>query len=226
MLLCLSAFAGLMAVAMALYPGGTWLDPKAPGHSFFANFLCDLTQPVSLSGVKNSLGAALAQTGMLFFAGALAGFFGLVPQRFGLESRAAPWVRKLGLGTVLCLIVVPLLPSERFGRFHAALALVAGTIGIAGALCAVVALFGARRRALAAVGASALASATVAAALFAYYLYDGGPMPLLVPAVQKVAALLVSAWLVAVAVGVLLEAKETRHDGDTPSISKPPAGLP
>ncbi len=215
-----------MAVAMAVYPGGNWLDPQARGHRFFANFLCDLTQPVSLSGVKNSLGAGLAQTGMLFFAGALAGFFGIVSQRFALESRAAPWVRGLGLCTVLCLALVSLLPSERFGRVHAVLALVAGAIGIAAALCVVSALLGARRHALAGLGALSLAAAALAAVLFAYYLCDGGPMPLLVPASQKVAALLVSAWLVAVAVGVLLGAKESRHDEGAPSMSKPPAVLP
>ena len=76
-LVCLLAFVLLMAIAMALYPGGNWIDPKAPGHRFLSNFFCDLTQPVSLSGVNNRLGARVARLGMWCFAAALAGFFWL-----------------------------------------------------------------------------------------------------------------------------------------------------
>ncbi|HEY3668992.1 MAG TPA: hypothetical protein VGL19_23505, partial [Polyangiaceae bacterium] len=89
MLLGIAAFLGLTASAMVLYPGGNWLDRSARGHRFWANFFCDLTQPVSLSGVPNSLGARLAQLGMLCFALALGGLFWLLPHHFGFESRAA-----------------------------------------------------------------------------------------------------------------------------------------
>ena len=226
MLLCLLGFAGLFAVAMAVYPGGNWLDPETPGHRFFANFLCDLTQPVSLSGVKNSLGAGLAQAGMLFFAAALAGFFGVVPQHFAHGSRAARRVRGLGVCAVLFLVAVPLMPSERFGRAHALLALAAGAVGIAAALCVVGALFVAQRRTLAILGALSLATAAFSALLFAYYFCSGGRLPLLVPASQKVAALLVSGWIAAAAAVVLLQPKESRHDVGTPSSSNPPSTVP
>ncbi len=223
MLLCLSSFAGFLAAAMAVYPGGNWLDRTARGHHFFANFLCDLTQPVSLSGVKNSLGAGLAQTGMLFFAAALAGFFGVVPQHFAVGSRAARWVRALGVCAVVCFVAVPLTPSERFGKVHAALALTAGGLGIAAALCAVWSLFAAQRRMLAMLGVLCLAAGVLEAVLFVYHLSDATPPPLIVPAVQKLAALLLCAWIVAVAVRVLLEPQESRHDAATSAPSKPPS---
>src|ERR1700709_1744487 len=60
-LLGLLGFAGFWAGAMACYPGGTWLDRKHAGQSFFGNFFCDLTQPISLSGVANPVGSRLAQ---------------------------------------------------------------------------------------------------------------------------------------------------------------------
>ena len=41
MLFSLVGFLGLMSAAMALYPGGNWLDRSASGHRFFANFFCD-----------------------------------------------------------------------------------------------------------------------------------------------------------------------------------------
>ncbi|MEO8901309.1 MAG: hypothetical protein ABI488_06370 [Polyangiaceae bacterium] len=226
MLLGLSGFAGFLAAAMALYPGGNWLDRAAPGHRFFANFLCDLTQPIALSGVKNSLAAGLAQTGLLFFAFALAGFFAVLPQHFSVGSRAARWVRGLGECAALCFGAVPLTPSERFGKVHAVLALGSGALGIAAALCAVWALFASKRRALATLGVLSLVAGVAEAGLFVYYLSDTTPPPLEVPAMQKVAALLLSAWIAAVAARVLLDPTHSRHDVGPLSTSPPPPPSP
>jgi hypothetical protein len=200
------AFVALMAAAMWLYPGGTWLDRSAQGHHFFANFLCDLTQPISLSGANNRLGASLAQAGMLCFAGALAGFFWLLPQHFRLGARIGSWVRGVGECAVLGVIAVPLTPSERFGHFHGLLALGSGGLGILAALLGVLGLIrsgtsvsgsvGARW--LGWLGALTLAVGAFDAMLFAYHLSDSAPTPLLVPAAQKVAAVLLSVWMLAV----------------------------
>src|SRR5450432_3942451 len=146
-LLCLLGFAGFWAGAMALYPGGTFLDRSHMGQSFFGNFFCDLTQPVSLSGVANPVGSRLGQCGMLLFAGALLGLFWVVPQHFAPGGRSRLWVLGLGTLSVLTFVAVPLTPSERFGNLHAVLALVAGTFGILAALVAVWALFASRGRA-------------------------------------------------------------------------------
>ena len=208
-LLCLLAFVGLEAAAMALYPGGNWLERGAVGHRFFANFFCDLTQPVSLSGVSNPFGSRLAQLGMLCFAVALAVLFWLVPRHFPQHSRAERWARGLGECAVLSFVAVPLTPSERFGSVHAALALVAGVLGIAAASWTVAALWLSKRRVLAVLGALSIAVGAFDAALFAYHLGDAAPPPLIVPATQKVAALLVLVWIASVAWSVLLG-----HDGE------------
>jgi hypothetical protein len=210
-LLCLLGFAGFGAGAMALYPGGTFLDRAHSGQSFFGNFFCDLTQPVSLSGVANPVGSRLAQCGMLFFAGALLGLFRVVPHHFAPGARARPWVLRLGTLAVLTFVAVPLTPSERFGSLHAMLALVAGGFGMLAALVAVRALFAShgRARALAVLGSVALAVAAFDAVIFVQHLGQAAPPPLLVPAAQKVAALLVSAWIAAVALLVLMD-KDSR----------------
>jgi hypothetical protein len=221
----LLGFVGFLAAAMAVYPGGTWSDRSVSGHHFFANFLCDLTQPSSLSGVNNSRGAALAQIGLLLFGLALAGFFAMLPAHFRVGARAGRWVRGLGVSAVLCFVAVPLTPSEHFGRAHAALALTAGSLGIAAGLCALAGLIAAQRRALVALGALSLASGMLEAVLFIYHLGDPAP-PLLVPAVQKVAAALLSAWMAAVAAATLLEAPGSRHATRAPSGSNPPPPVP
>jgi hypothetical protein len=207
MLGCWLGFVVFTAASMQLYPGGNWLDPKAPGHRFWYNFFCDLSQPVSLSGVDNRRGAALAQLGMWCFALALGAFFWLLPLHFPgrVSARAREWVRGLGVCSVLGVALVPILPSQRFGRFHGLLALTTGGLGILAVLAAVVVLCraGGRGRWLGSLGALALAVGAFDAALFAYHLNDSAPTPLALPAGQKLAALLLSAWMVAVAWYVL-----------------------
>jgi len=195
------AFSGLFVAAAWVYPGGNWLDRAAQGHHFFANYFCDLTQPVSLSGVTNPLGSRLAQLAMLCFGVALAGFFWLVPRFFGAPSRLGTWVRGLGESAVLGFLAVPFTPSELFGDVHALLSLLSAAFGLAAALCAVVGLLRSHRvaRALGVVGTLSLVAGGVHAALFVRYLHASEPAPLIVPAVQKVAALLLSSWMLGVA---------------------------
>ena len=207
------AFFGLFSVASAIYPGGNWLDRAARGHAFFANYFCDLTQPVSLSGVNNPLGSRLAQLALLCFAVALAAFFWLVPRYFVSGTRSGVWVRRLGQCAVLSYVAVPLTPSAQFGEVHAWLALSSGAFGIAAALCAVGALWRSARtaRGLAVVGAAALVVGTLHALLFVHYMHGREPAPLIVPAAQKVAALLLSAWMLAVAALTLFGEWSNRH---------------
>jgi len=209
------AFGGLFVAAATLYPGGNWLDRAAGGHRFFANYVCDLTQPVSLSGVNNPFGSRLAQLAMLCFAIALAGFFWLLPRFFAPATRAALWVRALGECSVLSYLAVPLTPSERFGEVHAWLALLSAAFGFSAAFCAVWALCRSSKpaRALGFVGALALTVAALHACLFVRYLRAGAPAPLIVPAAQKVAALLLSAWMLGVAWLTLSPRKEPPDGG-------------
>jgi hypothetical protein len=205
-LLCLLGFIGFSASAMALYPGGTWSDRSAPGHSFFANFFCDLSQPIALSGVPNPLGSLLAQLGMLLLAGALSGLFWIVPRHFSGAGPASLWVRSAGSASVLTFIFVALAPSERYGNLHAALALTSGGFGILAAFIAIRGLLAraGAARALGLLGVSALAAGALAALLFVLHFRDSTPAPLSVPAAQKLAALLLVAWIAAVSVQTLV----------------------
>jgi len=194
-----------------LVPWRHFLDRSHSGQSFFGNFFAISRKPVSLSGVANPVGSRLAQCGMLFFAGALLGLFWVVPHHFAPGARTKPWVLRLGTLAVLTFIAVPLTPSERFGNLHATLALVAGGFGILAALVAVWALFAShgRARALGVLGSIALAVGAFDAVIFVQHLGQSAPPPLLVPAAQKVAALLVSAWIAAVALLALMD-KDSR----------------
>ena len=85
----LLAFVGLTGFAMASYPGGTWEERQAPGHSQVRNFLCDLTRPVALNGAPNAAGAQAADLGLMAFVIALAPFFLITGWLF--EERRRLW---------------------------------------------------------------------------------------------------------------------------------------
>jgi len=197
---------------MALYPGGTFRDPRQPGQSFFGNFFCDLAQPVSLSGVANPIGSRLAQCGMLFFAVALWAAFWVVSRLAQPQTREPTALRRFASLAVLLFVIVSLAPSEVIGGLHAVLALAAGCFGIVAMVLSVRGLLRGTRllRGLAGLGLLTLAVGAFDALIFAQHLGDAAPPPLLVPATQKVAAILLVLWMAGVALVAILDKDRVR----------------
>ncbi len=52
-----ACFVACFGIAIALYPGGTWFNRRAEGHSFWMNFLCDLMQSRALNGEEATVGS-------------------------------------------------------------------------------------------------------------------------------------------------------------------------
>jgi hypothetical protein len=188
-------FVVLEAGAMALYPGGTWWEPAAHGHRFWQNFLCDLSWRVALDGQDNHAGSLLAQAAMLVL---VAGF---VPFWLLAAERGVWAVRPLGFASVLGAAAVTLMPSERFGSMHGAAVMVATTTGLAAAVLAVIGQLRSGARLAGWLGVAVLAAAGVDFALYVrtFASPSGGPGPLALPALQKVALGLLLAWMTVVA---------------------------
>ncbi len=193
-------FVGLMGAAMALYPGGTWFNREAPGHSFFTNFLCDLLADTALNGEPNPLGTRLALLGMTCLVIGLLPLWlilpGLMPDRPAL-GHALTRVGTLG---VFVLVLVPLATSEHCGTCHTLAVELAGIPNFAALLLAVVGLLRTKHRSWPIAGMG-VCLAAVALVDFAWYSYDayrgllGSPI---VPGLENVAALLLLGWMVAV----------------------------
>jgi len=122
------------AAAAALYPGGTWTDPGATGHSFWENYLCDLMQSVAHNGQPAPVSAALARIGMVAMMPALVSFAAQIARLEAPTTQAGRWgVRAAMLGAVLgCL--VPLIPSDlwRLGHLIAVVSAFVPTVAAAG----------------------------------------------------------------------------------------------
>ena len=186
----------LLIVAMALYPGGTALDHHHPGHSFWFNFLCDLTAPVALNGKSNRLGAIVAQAAMAAFALALGTFWLILPLLFQRRPVLGAVIRVAGCTSTLGFAVVPFAsgPLHALAIFTAVVpAIVAGVGGLVG-------LRHAGHRGALVLGLATLAASVVDAVLYAasFAAHPRVVTPAL-PAGQRIAVLLMLTWMAATA---------------------------
>jgi hypothetical protein len=213
-LVAVAGFVWLELAAMHAYPGGTWWDRTTRGARFWQNYLCDLEWRVALDGEPNPVGSRLAQAAMLLLVAGFVPFWWVLPRLF-TGARAGPGtralgraVRGLGIAGVAGMAAVSLLPSDRFGALHGVAVIVAGVPALSAALLAAFGLLRGepRPRVAGLLGASTLAFAMLDFLLYARTLSLGalgglgGPGPMLLPAIQKVAVLLLLAWMAAVAV--------------------------
>jgi hypothetical protein len=195
-------FIALESTAMWLYPGGTWWDATTRGHRFWQNYLCDLEWCVALDGAPNALGSALAKAAMALLVAGLAPFWIALPRLFSARahwlSRAVP---ALGLLSVAATLAAIGMPSDRFGSLHGATVIVACVPGLAAAGLAVFGLWRgeSRPRIAAGLGGSMLAFASVDFVLYAAHFLGHSEGTPLVPALEKLALVLLLSWMVAVA---------------------------
>jgi hypothetical protein len=205
LLALLGAGAVATGVAAAQYPGGTWMDRSAPGHSFWGNFLCDIARDPALDGSPHP-GAPWGRAAEWALVMALGLFFWVAPAL--VEPLRRRWtIRLLGAVATLGLVLVPVTS----GVPHA-LALIAGAGP--GFAATVLVLRGLRHRpVLWRLGALALALSGLELALFLGFheRFGARTVPLAVPAVQRLAVLAAVAWMAGCAMAVL-RARPARAD--------------
>ena len=114
-------FVILTTIAMMAYPGGTFLNPTAPGYSFTQNYFSDLGRTISRIGVPNLISStcfaiATVGSGLLMIPYCL-----LIPQAFPPDSRVRI-LAKIGQigGFISCAgyAGVGLAPANLFRTVH------------------------------------------------------------------------------------------------------------
>lgn len=191
-----ATFLLLYTVAILLYPGGTWFDRQAPGYDLLRNFVCDLTQPIALDGRPNAVGSAFGKASMFAFDVGLALTF-LGALHLGRPTpRLSVVVRVMAAVSFVGISAVPLLPSLVFGHLHTVAVSIGAAAGlVAGAFSVAVQLRSPYRR-VARLGLAMFAAAFADAGLYAWSI-AAGTTPLALPMLQRLALLLILAWMTA-----------------------------
>ncbi len=200
LILSLLLFVALEVVAMARYPGGTWVDRTSVGHDFFRNFFCDVAASKALNGEPNP-GAIYAQMGMLVLTLGLLPFWVLVTS---LVRQGREIILSLGILSSLAAALVPFVSSQEYGgHLHSWLVFLAGIPGVlAGGLSTyglVKTKTGSRIPARLAVLTVVLVA--VDGLLYAINVKTGYEIhPVLLPGLQKIAAMSLVLWMVSTAI--------------------------
>lgn len=182
---------------MALYPGGAQHAPEAAGHSFWLNYLCDLTDASARNGVAND-GALLGRLGMAALIAALGVMFVYTPRVFGSRALAA-FVRGAGALAVIATFGVPLSAWLGLQWLHDASVLIAGPLGLsacAGVVAGLAKTEGSRVVTL--LGVLTLVASAFDLIVYARC-YAGGSTTIVLPVAQRIALLCLLAWMLAVA---------------------------
>ena len=129
-------FVACYAVAIARYPGGTWFNRRAIGHSFSSNFLCDLMQTRALNGEDASVGSSLARVGIVFMLAALAAFYAQVARLETPTRRIGRVAQRAGLLAAVLGLAIPIATSDRFREAHIISVVVAFVPSVLATSCA------------------------------------------------------------------------------------------
>jgi hypothetical protein len=183
------------ALAMRAYPGGTIRDRATHGHRFWSNFFCDLFAPVALNRAPDPLGSRLSILGAVLACVALALLWAQTGREIG--GAAGRVVRRAGL---TCVALFPLVLLSGFApRWVHAIAAIGVTVPglLATGLAAYAMLRDARfPRSLPLLALATMSAAALDALVYGWEVAHGGGVPLLLMAgTQKLAALLLLAWM-------------------------------
>jgi hypothetical protein len=205
-----AGFSALEAWAMHLYPGGTFWDRAAVGHSFWENYVCDLEWELALDGLPNHLGARMARAAVVVLVAGFVPFWLALPALLPQRSRAGTAIRGLGLASVVGLFAVAWMPSDRAGALHGAAVITASIPGMAATGLAVAGLLGGEPRPRVAgwTGATLLGFAAADLALYVSHLVrhvEGTP---LVVVLEKIAVLLLLIWMLEVGARIALRPQD------------------
>jgi hypothetical protein len=194
-------FVALEALAMCLYPGGTWWDAHARGHRFWQNFLCDVEWRVALNGTPNPVGSRLALAAMATLALGLGPFWFATARLIagGGRTSLAGAVRLSGIASITAVLAVISMPSDAFGDVHGAVVIVASLCGFLAASLAIGGLASTQQVAPAVLGVATMAAAVFDFILYASHFLRHAQDTPLTPAAEKVALGLLLSWMVAVA---------------------------
>jgi hypothetical protein len=191
----------LVALAMVFYPGGTWWDKTTQGHRFWENFLCDLLHRKSLSGASNLASARLAELAMFALVIGIICAFSLAPEIIPSRKNLGRRIAYVGSFGAVFLVAAPLLPSDRYPALHS-IATVFGTLPSLAAFSGLVGAILVEPQAPLAVrgtSVSLLVLLVLCAALYTWDVYFGGPSMKILPGLERIATLLLIAWLMLVA---------------------------
>lgn len=178
-----------------LYPGGSWLDVKAEGFSFWNNYLCDLLDEYALNGKLNP-GRYLSRVALGFLCGGLLLLWYYLPNLFSRDNRI---LKLMWVSGILALISTCFLSSGT----HDFTVRLAGFFGLIAFVCCFIALYRDGQYRLSYSGWACLLIF-----LINYYIYETRTAYNWLPLIQKITFLSFMIWFTVLNLRMITKAKK------------------
>lgn len=178
-------FVLLCVIAAFYYPGGSAIEPESSGFSIRYNYLCDLLDVNTISGLDNP-GRFWARSGLMVLCAGLIYLWANLPYVLG---KSVWYQRVMPASALMALFLTGMLTPSN----HDLLVRISGGFGAIASALAVLGLWRSQLRFLAALG-----TWTLLIFLVNYFLYETGAFLFLLPQLQKLTFLSFLMWFTAI----------------------------
>ena len=195
-------FVVLTGAAMWAYPGGHVFQTQAPGHHLLYNFLCDLMDPRAINGQPNLVSSTLMVSAfcVVYFLGLLPSWW-CVPSLFSRRRWVVWMVRGAGVLSLLGIFALFLSGVGSLAISHDLATFLAAIPGIVATFMVVAITVRDRLTTwwFSLSSAAMLLAATLDALLYLRVVWFEDALTPIVPALQRVAMVLILVWLLQLA---------------------------
>ncbi len=108
--------------AASEYPGGSISYPQANGYSFYHNFLCDIMNPITQTGIINNA-RFLAIISHMILSFTMISFFYILPKIFDVKNRNTTLIAYFGIATMTVFIFM-------YTEYHDLIVTITGVLGV------------------------------------------------------------------------------------------------
>jgi hypothetical protein len=108
--------------AASAYPGGSANYPHANGYSFYHNFLCDIMNPITQTGIINNA-RFLAIISHMILSFTMISFFYILPKIFDVKNRNTTLIAYFGMATMTVFIFM-------YTEYHDLIVTITGVLGV------------------------------------------------------------------------------------------------
>ena len=108
--------------AASEYPGGSISYPYANGYSFYHNFLCDIMNPITQTGIINNA-RFLANISHMILSFTMISFFYILPKIFDVKNRNTTLIAYFGMATMTVFIFM-------YTEYHDLIVTITGVLGV------------------------------------------------------------------------------------------------
>ena len=179
----LSLYIIAFTFAASEYPGGSISYPYANGYSFYHNFLCDIMNPITQTGIINNA-RFLAIISHMILSFTMISFFYILPKIFDVKNRNTTLIAYFGMATMTVFIFM-------YTEYHDLIVTITGVLGVIALIPFFIELQNFKNK-----GLKLLAYLCYALSIIVFFIFETKMGLYYLPFLQKITFVLDAYWVI------------------------------